>query len=186
MRKSVPATLGALPDARSVTTPGASPMIGWLLATAGTAALGSVFPVVNIELYLIGVISTVDGPSWWALGLAATVGQLAGKSVFYLAGRGSFTLGRRLSRMTEAKRGSRWGAWMEKFHRRTEQQPWWGLAVLFVGAVASFPPFTLMCFAMGAAGVGAVGFLSVSFVGRAVHFLVVAGAPELLRHVPLG
>ena len=51
-------------------------MIGWLLATAGTALLGSVFPLANIELYLVGVLTTVDGLNWWALALAAAVGQM--------------------------------------------------------------------------------------------------------------
>lgn len=159
-------------------------MIGWLLATAGTAALGSVFPVVNIELYLLGVVSAVDGLSWWALALAATVGQLAGKTLFYLAGRGSITLGRRLGRMTETRQAGRWTSWVDGFHRRARERPWWGLGVLFLGAVTGLPPFTLMCFVSGAAGIAWIGFLGVSLAGRAVHFLLVAGAPELLQHLP--
>jgi membrane protein YqaA with SNARE-associated domain len=157
-------------------------MIGWLLATMGTAALGSVFPLVNIELYLLGVLSTVDGLSWWALGLAAAVGQLAGKTLFFLAGQGSFTLGRRLGRMTEG--GSRWASWLERFHRRTEERAWWGLGVLFVSAIFGIPPFTLLCFLSGAAGIPLLGFLGVSLAGRGIHFLLVAGAPELVRHLP--
>ncbi|RCW38437.1 SNARE associated Golgi protein [Halopolyspora algeriensis] len=159
-------------------------MTGWLLATLGTAALGSVFPVVNIELYLIGVLSTVDGLSWWALALAATVGQLAGKTLFFLAGRGSITLGRRLGSMARAERGSRWASWMERFHHRSQQRPWWGLGVLLLGAITGVPPFTLMCFVSGAAGLSWLGFLGVSAVGRTIHFLLVAGAPELLQQLP--
>ncbi|MBA8824420.1 membrane protein YqaA with SNARE-associated domain [Saccharopolyspora lacisalsi] len=160
-------------------------MRGWLLTTAGTAALGSVFPLVNIELYLIGAVSAVNGVPWWALALAATVGQLAGKTLLYFAGRGSLTLGRRMSRMTAVGSDSRWAKWMWRFQHRAERQPWWALMVLFVGAVASLPPFTVMCFAVGAAGIGALGFLGVSFLGRTIHFLIVAGAPELIRHLPL-
>ncbi|CAM03131.1 SNARE associated Golgi protein [Saccharopolyspora erythraea NRRL 2338] len=159
-------------------------MIGWLLATAGTAALGSVFPVVNIELYLLGVLSTVEGPVWWALGLAAAVGQVAGKTLFYLAGKGSVTLGERLGRMTRARAGSRWARWMERFRHKNEQRPWWGRGVLFLSAIPGIPPFTLMCFASGAAGIRFGWFLLAGLAGRAVHFLIVAGAPEIIGHLP--
>jgi membrane protein YqaA with SNARE-associated domain len=159
-------------------------MIEWLLATAGAALLGSVVPVVNIELYLIGVLSTVHGLPWWLLGLAATVGQITGKCLFFFAGRGSFTLGERLSRMTKAKQGSRWAEWMERFHEKAQRRPLWGLAVLFIGAITGIPPYTVMCFVTGAAGIPFLGFLAVSFVGRLIHFLLVAGAPELVRHLP--
>ncbi|MFR9728250.1 hypothetical protein ACL03H_03410 [Saccharopolyspora sp. MS10] len=159
-------------------------MIGWLLATAGTALLGSVFPLANIELYLVGVLSAVDGLSWWALALAAAVGQLTGKTLFYLAGRGGFSLGSRLGRMTEAKRGGRWAAWLEKFHERTSSHPRWGLGVLFISAVLSFPPFTVLCFLSGAAGLPLLGFLGVGLAGRAIHFLIIAAAPELIHQLP--
>jgi len=157
---------------------------GWLLATAGTAALGSVFPLVNIELYLIGVLSTTHGLSWWQLGLAAAVGQMSGKSLLYFAGQGSFALGTRLTRRMSGRPGSRWAGWLERFHDRVQQRPWWGLGVLLVSGVTSLPPFSLLCFAFGAAGVPAVGFFAVSLLGRAVHFLLVAGMPELLGRLP--
>ncbi|MGP4017127.1 VTT domain-containing protein [Saccharopolyspora sp. 5N708] len=159
-------------------------MIGWLLATAGTAALGSFFPLVNIELYLLGVVSTVDGANWWALGLAAALGQVAGKTLFYFAGRGGFALGDRLRKRFEAKRSGRWAAWFEKFHQRTQQRPWWGLGVLCLTAVPGIPPYSLMCFLSGAAGIPLLGFLAASIVGRGLHFLIVAGAPELLHWLP--
>ncbi|GAA2792086.1 VTT domain-containing protein [Saccharopolyspora taberi] len=159
-------------------------MIGWLLATAGTAALGSVFPLVNIELYLLGVISSGTGPAWWALGLAAAVGQVTGKTLFYLAGKGSFTLGERLGRMTRARKGSRWADWMQRFHQRVEQRPWWGVGVLFVSAIPGLPPFTLMSFAAGAAGIRIAQYLLASLAGRGLHFLIVAAAPELIHQLP--
>ncbi len=159
-------------------------MIGWLLATAGTAALGSVFPVVNIELYLIGVLSTTDGLSWWALALAAALGQLTGKTLLYFAGRGSFALGERLTRMTRVDRIGRWARWLENFHHRVEQRPWWGMALLFVSAVVGLPPYTLMCFATGAAGLPVAGFLGISLLGRSLHFLIVAASPEVIRMLP--
>lgn len=160
-------------------------MIGWLLATLGTAALGSVFPLINIELYLLGVVATMQAPAWWALALAATVGQLAGKMLFYFAGRGSVTLGARLRRLIRSDRVGRWTGHVEELRDRCHKRPGWGLGVLFVGAITGIPPFTLMCFVSGAAGFALSSFLLVGFVGRTVHFLLVAGAPEALRQVPV-
>lgn len=160
-------------------------MIGWLLATMGTALLGSVVPVVNIELYLIGVLSIVDGLPWWALALAATAGQVAGKTLFYFAGKGGITLGERLGRMTRVKSGSRTARRLQRWHTEINRRPRWGLAVLFAGAVTGIPPFTLMTFVSGAAGMGLLSFLGVSLIGRTAHFLAVAGAPALVRQLPM-
>lgn len=160
-------------------------MIGWLLATMGTALLGSVLPVVNIELYLIGVLSVVDGLPWWALALAATVGQVAGKTLFFLAGKGGVRLSERLGRMTRIRKDNRTAQWLERLRGKAEQRPAWGLVVLLLGAVTGIPPFTVMTFVSGAAGMRLLSFLAVSIVGRAAHFLAVAGAPELVRQLPL-
>ncbi|GAA2350512.1 hypothetical protein GCM10009854_30390 [Saccharopolyspora halophila] len=155
-------------------------MIGWLLATAGTAALGAVFPLVNIELYLLTAVSTTTGVSWWAFAIAAAVGQVAAKTVFYFAGRGGFALGERLSKRLEEKRGGRWAGWLDAFHRRTREHPWWGMGVLAVSAVPGLPPYSLMCLLSGAAGLPVLGFLGSSLLGRTGRFLIIAGAPGLL------
>ncbi|GAB2750376.1 membrane protein [Salinifilum aidingensis] len=160
-------------------------MLGWLLTTAGTAALGSVFPLVNIELYLVGVLSTVDGVSWWPLALAAAVGQVAGKSLLYFAGRGSVTLGTRLSRRVQRRRRGRWSAWFDWFQQRTRQQPWWGTGVLMISAVPGLPPYSVMCLLSGAARLPLVAFLGASLLGRSGHFLLVAAAPEVFSELPV-
>ncbi len=160
-------------------------MLGWLLATAGTAALGSVFPLVNIEIYLIGVLSTVDGLSWWPLALAAAVGQVAGKILLYFAGRGSVTLGERLSRRMQRQRRGRWSRWFDRFQRRTQQQPWWGAGVLMISAVPGLPPYSVMCLLSGAARLPLVAFLAASLLGRSGHFLLVAAAPEVVSELPV-
>lgn len=159
-------------------------MLGWLLATFGTAAVGSVFPLVNIELYLIGVLSSVDGLSWWPLALAAAVGQVTGKSLLYFAGRGSITLSQRMSRRLRLNKHGRWSAWFQTFQQRTQQRPWWGTGVLAISAVPGFPPYSLMCVLSGAAGLPFSAFLAASLAGRSGHFLLVAAAPELITELP--
>lgn len=159
-------------------------MLGWLLTTAGTAALGSVFPLVNIEIYLLTTASTVDQVSWWALGLAAAVGQVAGKTLFYFAGRGGFALSERLHSRLERGRRGRWTTWLDRFHERTRQRPWWGLGVLCVSAVPGIPPYSVMSFLSGAAGLPLSGFVAASLIGRSGHFLIVAGAPGLVQQLP--
>ncbi|RRO18977.1 hypothetical protein EIL87_05430 [Saccharopolyspora rhizosphaerae] len=155
-------------------------MIGWLLGTAGTAALGAVFPLVNIELYLLGVVPLAQGVPWWAFAVAAAVGQVAAKTLFYLAGKGGFALGERLSKRVQSQRTGRWGVWVERFRHRTVERPWWGMGVLAVSAVPGIPPFSLMSLLSGAAGLPLIGYLAASLVGRTGHFLLVAGAPGLV------
>ena len=86
--------------------------------------------------------------------------------------------------MTRVDRIGRWAAWLENFHHRVQRRPWWGLGALFVSAVVGLPPYTVMCFATGAAGVPVVGFLGVSVLGRSLHFLIVAASPALIRELP--
>src|SRR5690606_18535259 len=160
-------------------------VLGWLLATMGTAALGSVFPLVNIELYLLGVVSSVNSVSWWALAVAAAFGQLIGKTLFFFAGRGSFRLGERLMRKTDTS-NSRWTEWLHSFHRRTEERPLWGTLVLFATSIPGIPPFTLMCFLSGAAGLPLLTFWIACLAGRTLHFFLITGAPELLSLLPAG
>lgn len=157
---------------------------GWLFATAGTAALGAVFPLVNIEIYLIGVLTGVDGLSWWGLALAAAVGQVLGKSLLYIAGRSGFTLGERLSRRMRRQRRGRWSAWFDTFQQRTRQRPLWGAGVLALSGVPGVPPYSLMCFVSGAARLPVTVFLIASLLGRSGHFLLVAAAPEVVTGLP--
>ena len=158
-------------------------MIGWLLGTAGTAALGAVFPLVNIELYLLGVVPLAQGVPWWAFAIAAAVGQVAAKTLFYLAGKGGFALGERLNKRVHAQRTGRWAAWVERFRHGTAERPWWGMGVLAVSAVPGIPPFSLMSLLSGAAGLPLIGYIAASVVGRTGHFLLVAGAPELVSRL---
>lgn len=83
-----------------------------LLATVGVGAVSALVPVVNLEAYLGGLALLGAHPSWWqvaAISAAAALGQMAGKTLFFLAGRGVLTLPDRLRRET-ADAGQQTGA----------------------------------------------------------------------------
>ncbi|RSM47477.1 hypothetical protein DMB66_47870 [Actinoplanes sp. ATCC 53533] len=62
-------------------------MIAAVVTTAAVAALSAVVPAIPIEAYLVAAITTT-GADPVALGIAAGLGQTAGKLVTFLAARG--------------------------------------------------------------------------------------------------
>ncbi len=119
----------------------------------------------------------LDGPqSWWEVaGLAAiaAIGQLAGKTLFYLAGRGVLPLPRLLPASIHAgansslpHRESRTARALARWKKRIEDQRW--LAPVFVGTSASvgLPPFALVSAAAGALRISLPVFLIAGLAGR--------------------
>jgi len=108
------------------------------------------------------------------------VGQLAGKTLFYFAGRGVITLPKRFRKpvleaavTTERPRRERTVAAMKVWRQRVEDRPW--LSVVFVGTSASvgLPPFALVSVAAGALRIPLPIFLIAGLAGRWARFVTV-------------
>ncbi|MBA3798147.1 MAG: hypothetical protein M3446_01475 [Actinomycetota bacterium] len=153
------------------------------LTLLGVAFLSALVPVVNLEIYLGGAM-LLDGPqSWWEVaGLAAiaAIGQLAGKTLFYLAGRGVLSLPRLLPASVHAgansslpQRESRTARALARWKKRIENHRW--LSPVFVGTSASvgLPPFALVSAAAGALRISLLVFLIAGLAGRWVRFIAV-------------
>jgi membrane protein YqaA with SNARE-associated domain len=138
--------------------------------------LSALVPVVNAEVYLLGVSVASSAPPW-LLALAAAAGQVTGKIVFYLVGLGVLDL-RRVRR-----RGTAAGRWTE---RLTAAQRWadrhrWGPAGLCgVSAVTGLPPFAVVSLLAGTLRVRWWLFVLTAMAGRYVRFLLVLLTPGLL------
>ncbi len=68
--------------------------MGGALTLLAVAFVSALVPVVNLEIYLGGVVLLGQSRSAWelvALAGIAAAGQLAGKAFFYLGGRGVLT-----------------------------------------------------------------------------------------------
>lgn len=150
----------------------------WIALTIGVCLVSALAPVVNAEIFLVGLVIEQPQLPWWLVGLAAAVGQLAGKAVFYYAGRGALRLPARLRR--ESPRDGRWSAPLARFRRTCRERPVWTAGVLLTAAAVGVPPFAAASFVAGVARVGLGTFLVTGLLGRFVRFSAVAAAPGLL------
>lgn len=150
----------------------------WLALTVVVCLVSALVPVVNAELYLVGLVTQQPQLAWWLVGLAAAVGQLAGKLVFYYAGRGLLRLPARLRRKSE--RRGRWSARLARLQQTCRDRPVWTVTVLVTAAAVGLPPFAATSFVAGAAQVPVGTFLVTGLVGRFVRFSAIAAAPGLL------
>jgi membrane protein YqaA with SNARE-associated domain len=155
--------------------------MGWLAVTAGVCLLSAVVPVVNAELYLVGLVTQQPQLPWWLVGLAAAVGQLTGKLVFYYAGRGSLRLPARLHRRSGPGRPGRWSDRLARFQVTCQDRPVWTTSVLLLSAAVGLPPFAATSFVAGVARVRLGIFLYTGLVGRFIRFSAIAAAPGLLN-----
>lgn len=133
--------------------------------TLGTAALSGVIPILNLELYLVGVVAVGSRgvAEACALGIVAAAGQMIAKAVLYQAARGATNVGRRkyASAIDRARRSiARW-----------RSKP---LSVLFVSASVGLPPFYVVSLAAGMLEIRFRTFLAIGFAGRALRFATIA------------
>jgi membrane protein YqaA with SNARE-associated domain len=159
----------------------------WGSLTLWYSALSALIPVFNIELYLVGLVSQQPQLQWWLLGLAAAVGQLSGKTLFYLAGRGSLRLPGWLHGRTTGRGEGRWSRWLQRlhdrFHRTARHRPRWTVAVLLASASIGVPPFAATALIAGLAEVPLPAFLATGLIGRFARFSAIAASPGLIATV---
>lgn len=155
-------------------------MIAALASTLGVGVLSALVPVINMEIYTVGLLATHMALSWLAVGVVAAIGQMLGKAVFYCAGRGTVKLRTRLRRKVESHRTGRWSAWLEKFQYTCNRHPGQAAGILLLSASVGLPPLAIMAVAAGAAKVSPVVFAATGLVGRTARFSAIAASPSLL------
>lgn len=151
-----------------------------VLSVLAVAFVSALVPVVNLEIYLGGTALLGGSRTWWevtGLALVAAVGQLAGKTLFYLAGRGALTLPKRLR--PERPRRHRTAARMLRWQQRMQQRPWLSAAFVGTSAAVGLPPFALVSVAAGSLRIPLGVFLGAGLVGRWARFAVVLAAVQV-------
>jgi membrane protein YqaA with SNARE-associated domain len=140
------------------------------LTTLGVAVASALIPVINIEIYLLGVAAVAPASMAVPLVLAATTGQMIGKTVMYFAGTGAVRLpGKRLQTA------------LQGMHTTLRDRPRMGSALIFASASAGIPPFFIVSVAAGAARMSLPSFVVFGFLGRVVRFSVIVALPQLAR-----
>lgn len=151
------------------------------LTVIAVAFVSAFLPVVNIETYVVVMAAAFrehgDLRQLLVLAAAATIGQMAGKYVWYEAGRNSARwpwLQRKLERPAIAARLEKWTTWADH-HRKVA-----GL-VLFASACTGLPPFLIMSIVAGRLKFSRVVFIATGVIGRFLRFLIAAGLVEWLQ-----
>lgn len=152
--------------------------VEWIALTLGVCLVSALVPVVNAEIFLVGLVTAQPQLPWWLVGLAAAVGQLAGKLVIYYAGRGALRLPARLRR--ESDRRGRWAVRLAQLQETCRDRPVWTAGVLVTAAGIGLPPFAATSFVAGIARVWIGTFLLTGLAGRFARFGILAATPSLL------
>ena len=127
-------------------------------------------PFVNIELVLIAASAAAPRSYVLPLILAATLGQIAGKSMMFFGGRGVKFLQRGYMKEKIDEMG-------ERMQRRNGAVG----TMLFMSAATGLPPFYVVSVASGLVGVAFAQFATLGFLGRFARFSVVVLFPQLIK-----
>lgn len=144
------------------------------LTTFGVCALSAVIPLVNAEIYLLGASALAPRELAIPLIVAATLGQMAGKSLMYFAGAGAVHLpGERLQRMVAQVE--------QRYQRAGAGGATLGKGIILVSAMVGLPPFYVVSIACGLFRIPFAQFLVLGLLGRLVHFGVIVLVPQLVK-----
>ncbi|HEY2060386.1 MAG TPA: hypothetical protein VGH57_18600 [Amycolatopsis sp.] len=167
--------------------------MGWLLITFGVAFGSAIVPLVNAELFVVGLCASQHNPHWLWLGAAVAAGQIAGKLLYFLAARGSIKLPKflhdRLHRVRvrpPTERRERWHrrtkvlrSKVEALRERCQRHPNWMAGTYGVSSLVGLPPFMATSVLAGMVRMRMSTFLAAGLAGRWVRFSLLAASPAL-------
>ena len=145
--------------------------LGLPVATFVYCIASGIIPVVNAEIFLVGVAAVAPPSSLWMVALVGALGQMVAKTIMYLGGRGVF-------RLPMGKRKVD----LEKVRARVERWRSKDLLV-FVSAGLGLPPFYVIAILAGTMHFPFARFLLAGFAGRLVRFSLLLSVPQLARWV---
>lgn len=169
-------------------------MLGWLGLTLGVALGSALVPLVNVEVFVLGLMASEPAAQWYLVGAAVAVGQMAGKLLHYLAARGSIKLPAALhDRLHRPRPASRWRerwrlrtkwvrAKVEALRERCHRHPKWMVGTYGVSSVLGLPPFMATTVLAGLVHMPMPTFVSVGLAGRFVRYCVLAACPAVFAH----
>lgn len=151
-------------------------MVVTTLITLIVCFVSAFIPVVNAEAYLGAVALADPAVPTSALALAAAVGQMAGKYLWYLGAAHATKWEWLRIRLEEPKRKAAY----EKWRLRVEDRPLLAASVLFLSASVGLPPLAITPIIAGHLRMNVWVFLIVGLVGRWIRFeLLLAGVALL-------
>ena len=149
-------------------------MLFW--SVLGASMASALVPLINIEAILVVAVSRAPGSAWWLL-LAATIGQMLGKVIWYWGGMHLDRAPWVRNHLEKPKvRAS-----LDKWHERAEGRPWFTAGLLFVSASTGIPPYAVTGVLAGTLRVPFWIFMLTGLLGRGLRFwVVVAGTASVV------
>ena len=156
--------------------------MGEVLGLLGISIASALVPVINIEVYLVGLAAVSSSDRIWLLAAVGGFGQMLGKLVWYYLGANALRWGwvRRKVEKPKAK------AKLELWRSRTQDRPLVGATLLFASAVSGFPPFAIVAVLAGQLRMNVWIFLGVGLVGRTLRFAAFLGGGGALEGLTNG
>jgi membrane protein YqaA with SNARE-associated domain len=155
--------------------------VGEVLGLLGVSLASALFPLINIEVYLIGLAAVSSADRVWFLAAVGGVGQMVGKLVWYYIGANSLRWAWVRKRVETPKAKAK----LELWQTRTHDRPLIGALLLFASGFSGFPPFAIVSVLAGQLRMNLTIFLVVGFVSRTLRFAgFLGGADWLSRFVP--
>jgi membrane protein YqaA with SNARE-associated domain len=150
--------------------------VGEVLGLLGVSIASALVPLINIEVYLIGLAAVTSNNHIWFLAAIGGFGQMLGKLIWYYLGANALRWGW-VRRKVETPKAQ---AKLELWRRRTQDRPYVGALLLFASAISGFPPFAIVAVLAGQLRMNVPIFLGVGFVGRTLRFAAFLGGGGVL------
>ena len=145
--------------------------LGIPLATFVWCMTSGVMPLVNAEIFLLGVAAVTPSSRLWEIVALATAGQMIAKTFMYLVGRGVFRLPLGKARLDLEAARERVARWRSKD------------LLVFVSAALGLPPFYFTSIVAGTLRFPFGRFFGFGLAGRMVRFSVLVAVPSRGRWV---
>lgn len=146
-----------------------------LLGTFAIALAGSLLPAVSSEVWLLAAAAVAPRTLLPGLVLAATAGQVLGKSLLYLAGSRAVGAGIR------ARIIGRRGAALERIESTLRIHPRRTGALIVLSGIAGVPPLYALSLACGVLRTGLARFACAAGAGRLARHALIVALPALVR-----
>jgi membrane protein YqaA with SNARE-associated domain len=150
-----------------------------VLALLGLGFVSALVPLVNIEVILGARGAAADSGDLWMLSLAAALGQMAGKVVWYYLGANALSWGWVRKKVETPKAQAR----LEKWRTRTQTRPVITSLLVFASAASGFPPFAIVAVLAGQLRMSLTLFFTLGLAGRWLRFAAVLGGATWLGHL---
>jgi membrane protein YqaA with SNARE-associated domain len=150
-----------------------------VVALLGLGFASALVPLVNIEVILAARGAAVDTGGLWTLALAAAVGQMAGKVVWYYLGANALSWGWVRKKVETPKAQER----LEVWRTRTRERPVVSGLLVFASAASGFPPFAIIAVLAGQLRMSLTLFFVLGLLGRWLRFAAVLGGAGWLSQL---